>query len=214
VLLSPWKQWVVLAQPEDVAGLTTPTKGTLDAAEVSAKSKVPAWLSGIRSIEQESEEPPKAAGTATATAPITGTITPTKKGPALVLTLTGPGKRYKFPDMFGLGITSAPSPTRLSLAMELVKQGWLVRGNIVFANEADATEFVETTQTIQQRITDSRMLSGLFKKQHAYNAIAGLSVARSGARVSYATSLSIADARAVLAVMATTLDDYFQGQQP
>jgi hypothetical protein len=98
--------------------------------------------------------------------------------------------------------------------MELVKQGWLVRGNIVFANEADATEFVETTQTIQQRITDSRMLSGLFKKQHAYNAIAGLSVARSGARVSYATSLSIADARAVLAVMATTLDDYFQGQQP
>jgi hypothetical protein len=214
VLLSPWKSWVVLTQPEDIAGLTTATKGNLDTAEAGAKTKLPAWLTGIRSIEQESEEPPKAGTTATATAPTTGTVTTTKKGPALVLTLVGPGKRYKFPDVLGLGITSAPSPTRLSLAMELVKQGWLVRGNIVFANEADATEFVTTAQDMQQRISDSRFLSGMFKKQHAYNAVAGLSLARSGARVSYATSLSIADARAVLAVMATTLDDYFGGQQP
>jgi hypothetical protein len=59
-------------------------------------------------------------------------------------------------------------------------------------------------------VTDSRLLSGLLKKQHAYNAVAGLSVARGGVRVSYATSLSIADARAVMAVMAQTLQDYFE----
>jgi hypothetical protein len=106
-------------------------------------------------------------------------------------------------------VTSAPSPDRLSLAMELVKQGWLVRGNIVFANEADATEFVQTVQDVQTRITDSRFLSGLLKKQHALNAITGLSLARAGARVSYATSVSIADARALLAAAAQTLDAYF-----
>ncbi|HUS32987.1 MAG TPA: hypothetical protein VMZ53_31005 [Kofleriaceae bacterium] len=206
VLLSPWKNWFVLAQPEDVAGLTTATKGSLDTAE--AKAKLPAWLAGIRTIEQESEEP---ASTAVATP---AKPTTTKRGPALVLTLVGPGKRYKFPDVVGLGITSAPSPVRLSLAMELVKQGWLVRGNIVFATEADATEFAQTAKDIQQRINDSRFLSGILKKQHAYNAVAGLSVAQSGARVSYATSLSIADARAVMAVMAATLTDYFEGQQP
>lgn len=191
VLLSPWKQWVVLAQPEDLGNVTAPTPGSVDTIE--AKVKLPAWLDGIRAIESESGDE--------------------KRGPALVLTLTGPGKRYKIPDV-GLGITSAPSPTRLSLAMELVKQGWLVRGNIVFATEADATEFTETVQQVQQRITDSRLLSGLLRRQHAYNAVVGLSVARAGARVSYATSLSIADARAMMAVMAQTLEDYFNGAPP
>lgn len=186
VLLSPWKNWVVLAQPEDLGGVTAPAAGSLDAIE--AKAKLPTWLDGIRKIETESGDE--------------------KRGPALVLTLVGPGKRYKIPDV-GLGITSAPSPTRLSLAMELTKQGWLVRGNIVFANEADATEFTTTVEAVKERVTDSRLLSGLLKKQHAYNAVVGLSVARGGARVSYATSLSIADARAVLAVMAQTLEDYF-----
>ena len=84
-----------------------------------------------------------------------------------------------------------------------------MRGNIVFAYEADATEFVQTVQEVQTRITDSRILSGLLKKQHALNALTGLSFARAGARVSYATSISIADARALLAAGAATLDAYF-----
>ena len=43
----------------------------------------------------------------------------------------------------------------------------------------------------------------------ALNALTGLSLARSGARVSYGTSVSIADARALLAGMAQALDAYF-----
>jgi hypothetical protein len=193
VLLSPWKNWIILAPPEDFAGMTSPSRGTLDAVELAPSVKPPPWITGLRTIEAESGED--------------------KRGPALVLTLTGPGKRYKIPDV-GLGITSAPSPVRVSLAMELVKQGWLVRGNIVFDNEADATEFESTAKAVQERITDSRVLSGLLRRQHALNLVTGLSVLRSGVRVSYATSLSIADARALLAVTAATLDEYFQGQQP
>ena len=95
-------------------------------------SKLPPWLDTIRTIEQETVEAPKP-DAKPAEKP------DDKRGPALVLTFTGPGKRYKIPDLLGIGVTSAPSPDRLSLAMELVKQGWLVRGNIVFATEADAT---------------------------------------------------------------------------
>lgn len=208
VLLSPWRGWFVLAQPQDVAGLDAGAAGNLDSIE--ARAKLPPWLATIRDIEKETEEPPpqpdpKQPPRQAAPPPPRDPL----RGPALVLTFKGPGKRYTIPDVIGIGVTSAPSPDRLSLAMELVKQGWLVRGNIVFATEADATEFVKTVKDAQTRITDSRILSGLLKKQHALNAIAGLSLARAGARVSYATSISIADARALLAVAAQTLDTYF-----
>jgi len=192
VLLSPWKGWFVLAQPQDLGVLTAPAGGNMDALE--AKANLPAWLAAIRTIEHESGDDKK-------------------KGPALVMTLKGPSKRYKIPDV-GLGVTSAPSPERASLAMELVKQGWLVRGNIVFASEADAAEFVKLVEDVKQRVTDSRILSGLLKKQHALNVVTGLSLARTGARVSYATSVSIADARAMLTAAAALLDSYFGQPQP
>jgi hypothetical protein len=197
VVLSPWQGWYVLAPPADLPGLTGTAKGNIDAIE--AKAKLPAWLATIRTIDKE------AGG-------------PDKRGPALVLTVGEPptgtkpsaSGRYKLPDV-GLGVTALPVPQRISLAMELVKQGWLVRGNIVFATEADAAELVQTLQDAQQRITDSHVLSALLRRQHVLNVVAGLSLQRTGARVSYATSLSISDARAVLAAAALTLGEYFQG---
>lgn len=190
VLLSPWRDWIVLAQPQDLPGLLTPAKGPIDTIET--KAKLPPWLQTIRTIEQESG-------------------TEKQRGPALVLTLAGAGQRYDIPDV-GLGITSLPSPERITVAMELVKQGWLIRGNIVFAKDADAAEFAQSLQEVQQRIVDSRVLSALLRRQHALNVVTGLSIARTGARVSYATSMSIADARAIMAAAAATLDVYFAAQ--
>ncbi len=202
VLLSPWRGWFVLAQPADIAGLTASASGNLDTIE--AKAKLPPWLATIRTIEKETSEPPAPKRPGEKTKPVDD-----RRGPALVMTLAGPGQRMNIPDV-GRGVTTAPSPQRVSLAMELVKQGWLVRGNIVFASERDAAEFVQTAEDVKTRITDSTILSGLLKKQHALNALTGLSLARSGARVSYATSISIADARALLEVMAQTLGAYFE----
>lgn len=191
VLLSPWRDWIVLAPPTDLApGLLAPAKGSIDTFET--KAKLPPWLQTIRTIEQESGDE-KA------------------RGPALVLTLAGPGQRYEIPDV-GLGVTSLPSPQRISCAMELVQQGWLIRGNIVFAKEADAKELVTVLEEAQQRIKDSRIFSALLRRQHLLNVVTGLSLARTGARVSYATSMSIADARAILAAAAQTLAAYFNGQ--
>jgi len=195
VVLSPWLSWYVLAQPEDLGGLTAATPGNLDTVET--KAKLPPWLSTIRTIAKESGDDQK-------------------KGPALVMTIgtpptgTGPARtgRYKLPEL-GLGVRSLPVPQRVSLAMELVTQGWLVRGNIVFGSEAEAGEMVTTLTDLQTRITDSHLLSSILRKQHVLNLVAGLSLQRAGARVSYATSISIADARMVLNAAAQQLGGYF-----
>jgi hypothetical protein len=209
VVLSPWQGWYLLAQPEDLGALTAAAGGSVD--RVEAKGKLPAWLAGIRTIVKESGDDKAGEGGAKAN---------DKKGPALVMTVgeppstTAPAKsgRYKLPEL-GLGVSSLPVPTRISLAMELVKQGWLVRGNIVFGTEADAAELVKTLTDLQTRITDSHILSAVLRKQHVLNIVTGLSLARTGARVSYATSISIADARAILAAAAQELAGYF-GQMP
>lgn len=188
ILLSPWRNWVVLAPPADLAGITSPARGSLDTIE--AKGKLPAWLQSIRTIESESGDD--------------------KRGPALVLTLAGPGGRFDIPDI-GIGVTSLPSPERISLALELVKQGWLIRGNIVFSKDADAAELETALAEVKQRIVNSTILSNLLKRQHALNLVTNLSISRTGARVSYATSLSVADMRALLAAAAVQLDAYFAG---
>jgi hypothetical protein len=112
----------------------------------------------------------------------------------------------------GLGISSIPTPDRASLAMELVPQGWLVRGNLRFASEADAIELVAAVQQVQQRIAGSYVLQLAVGKRIA-RVVASLAFARNGVRVSYATSMSIADARAILAAAGKQIDQYF-GRAP
>ena len=67
-------------------------------------------------------------------------------------------------------------------------------------------------QRVQQRINDSRTIQLVIGKPIAH-VIANLAFARNGLRVSYATSISIADARAILAAVALQLDQYF-GRAP
>jgi hypothetical protein len=186
VFLSPFKGWFLLGQPADLPGLLAPAAGDVDAVESTAK--LPAWLASIRAIEAESGE---------------------HAGPALVLTLALDGKRQNLGENdYGLGVKTFPMPTRVSLAAEVVKQGWLVRGNASFANDAAAAEFVTAAEAARQRIIDSRLLQAAVGAPAAH-VIKNLSFARAGPRVSYATSISIADMRAIMAVAAQQLDTYF-----
>ncbi len=191
VFLSPFKGWFLLAQPTDLPGLLGASPGDLD--QIEATGKLPAWLAGIRAIEAESGEP---------------------RGPALVMTLAlGGGRRNLGDNDFGLGVKTFPLPDRISLAAEVVPQGWLARGNIRFTSEAAAREFVAAAEAARQRITDSRLLQAAVGKP-ASRVIANLSFAQSGPRVSYATSISIADMRAIMAVAAQQLDAYFGARMP
>jgi hypothetical protein len=188
IFLSPFRGWFLLGQPADLPGLLAPKKGDLDSIEATAK--MPAWLTGIRKIEEES-----------------GTD---KKGPALVLTLAFDGKKIDLNgNDFGLGISSVQTPTRVSLAMEIVKQGWIVRGNIKFNTEAEANTFLTAITAVKERIADSRALQMVIGKP-VVHLLDNLSFAKNGVRLSYATSLSIADARALLDVAAQQLEAYFK----
>lgn len=185
VFLSPFKDWFLLAQPGDI-GSTATSAGDLDT--VVATGKLPPWLTTIRTIEAESGDP---------------------RGPALVLTLGLGGQNIELGDNdFGLGISSVTTPDRVSLAMELVKDGWLVRGNMLFKTDAAAADFITAADTAKERVADSRALQLAMGKPVA-RVIANLSFARTGPRVSYTTSVSIADARLILAVAAAQLDAYF-----
>jgi hypothetical protein len=186
VFLAPDLEWITLAQGADLGGLTAAAAGDLDT--VVASVPVPAWLEQVRHIADE-----------------TGTPT----GPALVATLTSTEPRIAMPD-FGLDVASIPGPQRMTIALEVVAQGFIVRGNLRFASEADAAELVESVTRARQRALDSTVLSGLLRRSRVLNAVKGLSLDRRGARVSYATSLSVADAQGLLALAAQTLDVYFR----
>jgi len=190
VLLSPFQRWFVLAQPGDLGALTATAKGNPDTAEATAA--LPPWLAGIRAIEAETGEP---------------------RGPAVVVTVGLRGQRLELGSFdLGLGLTSIPTPDRASIAMELVPQGWLLRGNLRFTSEADAIELVAAVQQAQQRIAGSYLLQLAIGKRFA-RVIGSLAFARNTARVSYAAAMSIADARAILAAAGKHLDQYF-GRAP
>lgn len=191
VFLSPFRSWFLLAQPADLPGLLAAAPGDVD--RIEATGKLPAWLAGVRAIEAESGE---------------------ARGPALVMTLAlGGGRRDLGDNDFGLGVRSFPLPERISLAAEVVAQGWLVRGNLRFPGDRAAAEFVTAAEAARQRIADSRLLQAAVGKPAA-RVITNLSFARSGPRVSYATSISIADMRAILAVAAQQVDAYFGVRMP
>ncbi|HEX3473729.1 MAG TPA: hypothetical protein VHT91_01745, partial [Kofleriaceae bacterium] len=187
VFLSPFPGWFLLAQPGDLGGLTAPARGKLDT--VVATGALPPWLAGIRGIEREAGD---------------------TRGPALVVTAALGGTRLQLGAYaIGVGVSSIPLPDRISLASELVPQGWLVRGNLRFATDADAGEFVASIQQVQHSVIARRAIELLAGRPIA-RVIAALAFARNGPRVSYATSMSIADARAILAATAQQLDDYFR----
>jgi hypothetical protein len=77
-----------------------------------------------------------------------------------------------------------------------------------FGSEKEAVEFIAVADGVKERVADSRAIQMVLGKQ-LVRVVANLSFARSGGRVSYATSVSIADARAILIALAQQLDGYF-----
>ena len=167
-------------QPDDLAGLTAPRRGKLDAIE--ATGKLPPWLGGIRKIESESGD---------------------QRGPALVVTLALGGKRIDLADNdFGLGITPCRCPIASRSRWSSCKQGWLVRGNMRFASEADATE-LDRPRRRSPAARRRQPRDPARARQAARARGRQPRVRATGPRVSYATSISIADARAILAAAAS-----------
>jgi hypothetical protein len=189
VFLSPAPGWLVLAQPADLGGLTAAGAGELDTAR-AAPGALPPWLERVQTIEAE-------AGA--------------EDGPAVVVTVGSKGRRVRLPEL-GLGVSSVPAPERGTLALTVDKRGFLVRGNLRFTSTEAAAEFVASATSVRSKVLELRVYSALLRKAKVYNALKGLSLAQNGTRVSYATSISIADARALMAYAATVVADWYGAQ--
>jgi hypothetical protein len=190
VFLSPFAGWIVLAQPGDLGALTRPGRGDLDTL-VAPEDALPDWLRRVRTIETESGAP---------------------AGPALVLTMAALAGRYQLPDM-GVGVTSLPAPDRITLALEIDKHGFVLRGNLHFASDADAKEMTASLTSIHDQVVASNLLQTVLGHAHLLNLVKGLSAVRTGRRVAYATSVSISDARELMSVAAQMVADYYAGQR-
>lgn len=186
VFLSPLPQWMVLAQPTDLPGALNPVAGDMDTVE--AQPQLHGWYVDAPRIEDESG---------------------VKRGPTLVATVALAGKRYAVPNV-GLGITDVMGPIRATMAIEMIAQGWLVRGHLVFATEEDAAAFVAAGQQVKLKVSENRILQGILKRTRALNMVRGLTLTHSGQRVSYATSVSVADADAMLTAAASAVESYFR----
>lgn len=183
VFLIPTPGWVLLSQPEHFGNLLEPAPGDIDSAQ-APPSELPSWLADLPRIEDE-------AGAAS--------------GPALLVTIAGmlpPSYRAPY-----VGVL--PLPERLTLALEVTQGGFYVRGTMSFPNEQRADAFVAAATKAKDELAESRLFKIMLTQAHAYNAVRGLSLRRNGTRVGYATSISVADSRAMMALAAQWTQQFF-----
>ncbi len=189
VFLAPQGAWMVLARPRDLPGLTTAAAGELDDAAADP-AILPPWVQRLPELLKESGEP---------------------DGPVIMMTMAPRQKAWSVPDI-GLGITEVTAPERITLSLLLDPQGFVIKGNLSFADAAQAEQFVTLLEGARTTALDTAVYKIPLKRARAYNAVVGLTLTRTGRRVAYATSVSIADGRALLEAGADLVAAYFEAK--
>ncbi len=182
VFLMPFPGVIVLCHPRHLGPLTQTARRSLARAR-AREQDLPEWLRRVRTIEAESGE---------------------QDGPALLLTMQGFPRQLEVPV-----VGSFPGPDRATLAFEITRGGFLVRGNLLFDTEARAAAFQRFVTAKQKSLLSSYKGRLLLAPFSAVNAVEGLSLKRKGNKVAYATSISIADGRAMLEFGARWSQAYF-----
>jgi hypothetical protein len=101
----------------------------------------------------------------------------------------------------------------MTLSLEIDPQGFQVKGHLKFASEDDAVTFVERTEAAREAALESAAHALVLKRAKVWNAVKGLSLVRTDRRVSYSTSLSVADARVMTAAGILLVAEYFAAAQ-
>jgi hypothetical protein len=94
------------------------------------------------------------------------------------------------------------------------EKGFVLRGRAKFANESRARAFQTGITQAQSDAMGSLLNSTLLRQFQAYNAVKGLQLKRKGVAVTFATSLSVADMRAIFGVAADWSKRYFGRSLP
>ena len=173
VLLMPFSGWMLLCQPRHLGVLVETAAGDIDLAAAKT-ADLPSWLAILPAIEDEAGK---------------------NSGPAMVVTIAGKLLPAEIAVPYAGKIHT---PERASAAFEVAPNGFYVRGTLTFHTPEHATEFVAIARKTKSQLAASRFGKVLLSRFHAYNALNGLTLEINGARVGFATSLSIADAQAML----------------
>jgi hypothetical protein len=191
VYLIPQPGLVVLTRPKFLGALVekTPPAGSapadLDGAR-AAPADVPPWLARAWSAENE-------AGV--------------ESSVVAVVTVGGIRRAELEVPEFG----ALPTPVRFSLALEMAKIGFYVRGTLAFATPQLAQQFEARMNQGRERVLGNRFTQLMLRNFHALNALQGLTLRRRGQLVTYATSISNADAKAGMRLAADWARRFFEG---
>jgi hypothetical protein len=188
VFLSWRPGWMVLTQPADLGGLTAGRGGALDLA--ARPADLPPWLARVSTISDESGEP---------------------TGPALMVTAGGMfGDRLP---LLGPGGASVPAPDRATVTIELDPKGFIVRGNLRYADDSAAATANDAIVRLRAELLDQYGSLPVLSGFPLLTVLRGLTVQRTGRRLAFATSASIADARALLDLASALVSQHFEQQQ-
>jgi hypothetical protein len=169
VFLMPFTGWTILTKPEHLGLLVEPRSGALDLHNVP-DDELPEWVTQVRKVEAQ-------AGV--------------ERGPAVVMSLSG------LPDEIRIYDVELPGPDRVSLAVSFPDIGMLLQGTFAFSSAERAEAFVTKLEEARTQYLDSRFGRGVLHTFHAFNAVKNLWLSRSGRLVSYGTSISNADGKAM-----------------
>lgn len=186
VFLMPLPGLVMLVHPRLLGGLPQPAGAALDA--FPAELTLPAWMRQVRAIERESGD---------------------DKGPAVVVTTRGLTDELDIPF-----VGKVAGPRRTTLAMTLDKRGFIIQGNLLFDDAARAATFIVKANELKKIATESLGGKLALAPFHAYNAVKGLTFNQVGAKVGFATSISVADAQAMTSYGAELVKVYFERPPP
>lgn len=177
--------WMTLTQPAQLGGLTATRAGPLDRA--AAAADLPPWLARVATIADESGEP---------------------TGPALMVTAAGVfGAQIP---MLGADGAAIPAPERLTLTVEVVAQGLLLRGTLRYADDGAAATAQHALERLRAdllaRYGRVPVLGGI----PLVTVLRGLSFQRTGRRLNVASSASIADGRALVDLATAVVTSHFE----
>jgi hypothetical protein len=177
---------VALANPSALAGARTPRSGDVDAP--AEPSMLPPWLKALPELSK-----------ATSTSDTPYAIVHIAALPARIAIPRGPVLR---------------SPQQISLYLEPQTRGFVLRGKAVFASATAAQNFTKDVEAYRTEAMDSMLSKALLRQFQVYNLLVGLKLKQEGTMVSFASSLSIADARAIFDVAAEWSKGFFGRGQP
>ena len=102
-----------------------------------------------------------------------------------------------------------PAPDKVSLFLETAEKGFVLRGKAMFSSESRAALFASGVIAGRSDAMSNLISKALLRQMQAFNAVKGLRLKHKGSIVTFATTLSIADTRAIFRVAADWATRYF-----